>query len=77
MLGTSVLQAQATIAYSSTLLPAGQDISDYNVSCLLRVFDSYNAYSSLRTLVRVKKLVITPAALLSKGWCLIASLYWI
>ena len=40
---------------SIALLPAGQDSEDFELSCQMRVFDSYDAYSSLNKTVNVKK----------------------
>jgi hypothetical protein len=65
--GSLVIQSKTQLAYSSSLLPAGQDTSGFNVSCQLQVYDSYLAYSSMNTYVTVKKVVIQPSALLSLG----------
>jgi hypothetical protein len=63
-------------AFVTTQLAAGQDISDYNVTCHLRVSDSFSAFSSLSALVQVTELTIAPAALLSKGdKCFIISIF--
>jgi hypothetical protein len=64
--GTNVLLAQQKIAYSSRLLPAGQNCLGFNTSCLLSVFDSFNTFTSVNTSVTVTKLVISPAELESK-----------
>lgn len=61
------LQENIKKAFTTTLLGVGQDTSDYNVTCHLRVYDSFSAFSSLNAVVQVNPLVIAPAALLSRG----------
>lgn len=65
--GALAMQALRQAAYTSTILPAGQDTSGYNVSCQVQVFDSYLAYSSAAFTVTVHKAVIKASALLSLG----------
>lgn len=65
--GSLVIQLKSQLAHSSSLLPAGQDTSEFNVSCQLQVHDSYLAYSSMSTLVMVKKAVLQASFLLSFG----------
>jgi REJ domain len=65
--GDLVMQAVRQAAYTSSILPAGQDTAGYNVSCQVQVYDSYLAYSSAAFTVTVHKVVIKAAALLSLG----------
>jgi hypothetical protein len=65
--GSLVIQLKSQLAYSSSLLPAGQDTSGFNVSCQLQVYDSYLAYSPMNAHVTVKRAVIQASALLSLG----------
>jgi hypothetical protein len=65
--GANILLTQQAVAFSNRFLPAGQDTNEFNVNCVARVFDSYNAFTDSSTPVRVKKLEITPAALSNRG----------
>lgn len=62
-----VMQSLTQMAYVSTILPAGQDINGFNLSCQAQVFDSYLAFSSAAFSVTVHKVVIQASALLSLG----------
>jgi REJ domain len=62
-----IMQPLKRTAYTSTILPAGQDISGYNVSCQVKVYDSYLAFSSAAFTVTVHNVVIKASALLSLG----------
>lgn len=73
--GSPVMQMSSQIAYYSSLLPAGQDTSGFNISCELQVYDSYLANSSASALVTVKKVVIQASALLALGKMLFCLLY--
>ena len=53
--GSLILFAKKQMSNSIALLPAGQDSADFELSCQMRVFDSYDAYSSLNKTVNVKK----------------------
>jgi hypothetical protein len=62
-----VLQENIKKAFTTTPLAVGQDTFDYNVTCHLRVYDSFSAFSSLNAVVQVNPLVIEPADLLLRG----------
>jgi hypothetical protein len=47
------LRGKAETSYGSLLLPAGDDSKGNNVTCIMQVFDSLNAYSSATSVVRV------------------------
>ena len=53
--GSLTLFSRNQMSTSIARLPAGQDSLDFKLSCQLRVFDSYDAYSSLNKTVTVKK----------------------
>lgn len=52
-------------SYGTYRLPAGQDTSGFNVSCVALVYDSFRASSMIKLSITVKKVPITQAALLS------------
>ena len=53
--GSLTLFSRNQMSTSIARLPAGQDSLDFELSCQMRVFDSYDAFSSLNKTVTVKK----------------------
>ena len=50
-------------SFSASILPAGQDINGYNVSCEVQVYDSFQANSSMLTIVKVVEVKLETSAL--------------
>jgi hypothetical protein len=53
--GTNFLRTQQKIEYASLNLPHGAEIDNFKLKCILRVFDSFNAFEDLNTLVKVEE----------------------
>ena len=54
-------------SYVTRILPPGKDTSNYNLQCNLLVYDSYQAYSSISSIVNVTKSDISSDNLLAWG----------
>ena len=65
--GLLVMQKVSQTAFTSSLLPAGQDSNGFNITCQAQVFDSYLAYSGISTTVTVTKVALKQSALLLLG----------
>jgi hypothetical protein len=66
--GTKFIRTQQKIEYVKGVLPGGVSNNGNELTCLLRVFDSFNAFSDLTTSVVVNPVPTRRA--LSIGKCL-------
>ena len=53
------IKARSEISLASSLLPAGQDINNFNITCTAQVYDVYDAYTIATQAVRVTILEIS------------------
>jgi hypothetical protein len=67
--GTKFMRSQQKIEYVNGVLPIGESNNGNELTCILRVFDSFNAFSDLTTSVVVNP-VPTRRRALSIGKCL-------
>ena len=67
--GSLVRSSISQTAYVDTIYAAGQDIHDYNVTTVVRVYDSILAYTTATASVTVRKSrkALSPSSLLSLG----------
>ena len=59
----SVIQSLSQRIYTTTSLPAGQDMSDYTLACQMLVYDSYLSSTAATQTIQVNPSVVSNAAL--------------
>jgi REJ domain len=67
--GSLVISSISETAYVDTIYAAGQDINGFNVTAVVRVYDSTLAYTTATASVTVRKssTALSPSSLLSIG----------